>query len=169
MQAIEPVPHQPVLPPVVLWERFACPDAASSHSPRPGWTLPIASSPQAVVDVGLEVIGIVANHARDRHRGGRVESMRQPHRIMTRRSCWLWVLPVCLVIAVLSCGTADAADKTKVDRATKQVERGAKQVGRGNVGPGFKEMFTGIGNTIVEGAKFSGNTMGEFFKKAFGS
>jgi hypothetical protein len=69
----------------------------------------------------------------------------------------------------LSCGAAGAADKTKVDQATKQVERGAKQIGRGDVGPGFKEMFTGIGYTIVEGAKFSGNTIGEFFKKTFGS
>ena len=51
--------------------------------------------------------------------------------------------------------------------ATKQVEQGAKQIGRGDVGPGFKEMFTGIGYTIVEGAKFSGNTIGEFFKKTF--
>jgi hypothetical protein len=69
----------------------------------------------------------------------------------------------------LSCGASDAADKTKVDQATKQVEQGAKQIGRGDVGPGFKEMFTGIGYTIVEGAKFSGNTIGEFFKKTFGS
>jgi hypothetical protein len=30
-------------------------------------------------------------------------------------------------------------------------------------------MFTGIGHTIFEGAKFSGNTMDEFFKKSFGS
>jgi len=73
------------------------------------------------------------------------------------------------VAVALFCGTGGAADKTKVDRATKQVEQGAKQIGRGNVGPGFKEMFTGIGHTIVEGAKFSGNTMGEFFKKSFGS
>ena len=63
---------------------------------------------------------------------------------------------------------SDAADKTKVDQATKQVEQGAKQIGRGEVGPGFKEMFTGIGYTIVEGAKFTGETIGEFFKKAFG-
>jgi len=55
-----------------------------------------------------------------------------------------------------------------VDRATKQVEQGAKQIGQGKVGPGFKEMFTGIGHTIVEGAKFSGNTVGEFFKRTFG-
>ncbi|PYN50118.1 MAG: hypothetical protein DMD94_27360, partial [Candidatus Rokuibacteriota bacterium] len=64
---------------------------------------------------------------------------------------------------------AAAADKTKVDRATKQVEQGAKQIGQGKVGPGFKEMFTGIGRTIVEGATFSGNTMGEFFRKTFSS
>lgn len=81
----------------------------------------------------------------------------------------LRALPVCLVVVALSCGTAGAADKTKVDRATRHVEQGAKQIGHGKVGPGFKEMFTGIGHTIVEGAKFSGNTMGEFFKKSFGS
>jgi len=88
---------------------------------------------------------------------------------MTRRSRWLWVPPACLVVVALSCGTAGAAEKTKVDRATKQVEQGAKQIGQGKVGPGFKEMFTGIGHTIVEGAKFSGDTMGEYFKKTFGS
>jgi len=69
----------------------------------------------------------------------------------------------------LSGGAADAADQSKVDQATKRVEQGAKQIGQGEIGPGFKEMFTGIGYTIVEGAKFSGNTIGEFFKKAFGS
>jgi hypothetical protein len=56
-----------------------------------------------------------------------------------------------------------------VDQATRRVEQGAKQIGQGQVGPGFKEMFTGIGHTIVEGAKFSGETVGEFFKKVFGS
>jgi hypothetical protein len=30
-------------------------------------------------------------------------------------------------------------------------------------------MFSGIGHTVVEGAKYSGNTMGEFFKKTFRS
>ena len=87
---------------------------------------------------------------------------------MTRESRWLRAVPACLMVVALSCGTAGAADKTKVDRATKQVEQGAKQVGQGKVGPGFKEMFTGVGHTIVEGAKFSGNTMGEFFKNTFG-
>ena len=88
---------------------------------------------------------------------------------MTWRSRWLWVPPACLAVMALSCGAAAAADKTKVDRATKQVEQGAKQIGQGKVVPGFKEMFTGIGHTIVEGAKFSGNTMGEFFRKTFSS
>jgi hypothetical protein len=68
-----------------------------------------------------------------------------------------------LVAAALASGTADAADKTKVDRATKRVEHGAKQIGHGQIGPGFKEMFTGIGHTVVEGAKFSAANIKEFF------
>ena len=88
---------------------------------------------------------------------------------MGRRSRWVRIVQACLVIVVLSYGTAGAADKTKVDQATRRVEQGAKQIGQGKVGPGFKEMFTGMGHTIVEGAKFSGNTMGDFFKKTFGS
>ena len=63
----------------------------------------------------------------------------------------------------LSFGTADAADKTTVDQASKRVERGATQIGQGQVGPGFKDMFTGIGPTIAEGAKFSGAPIKEFF------
>jgi hypothetical protein len=73
------------------------------------------------------------------------------------------------VVVAVSSGVASAANKTKVDQATRRVEQGAKQIGQGKVGPGFKEMFTGIGHTIFEGAKFSGNTMDEFFKKSFGS
>ena len=88
---------------------------------------------------------------------------------MIRRTRWSWIVPALLVIAALSVGAVEAADKTKVDEATKRVEQGAKQIGDGKIGPGFKEMFTGIGHTIVEGAKFSGNTIGEFFKKTFGS
>jgi len=89
---------------------------------------------------------------------------------MRLRRRWLPIIaPACLVVTALSGGTVCAADKTKVDQATKQVDQGAKQIGQGKVGPGFKEMFTGIGHTIVEGAKFSGNTMGEFFKKTFSS
>ena len=70
-----------------------------------------------------------------------------------------------LVVLSLAGGPALAADRTKVDRATKRVERGAKQIGQGQMGPGFKEMFAGIGHTIVEGAKYSGKSIGEFFQK----
>ena len=88
---------------------------------------------------------------------------------MTQKRRWFWIVPAFLVIMPLSWGAAGAADKTKVDQATKRVEQGARQIGQGQVGPGFKEMFTGIGHTVVEGAKFSGQTIGEFFKKAFSS
>jgi hypothetical protein len=88
---------------------------------------------------------------------------------MARRPRWVTMSAACLVVVALSSGMADAADKTKVDEATRRVEEGARQIWQGDLGPGFKEMFAGIGHTIVEGAKFSGNTIGEFFKKTFGS
>jgi len=83
--------------------------------------------------------------------------------MVTRTRLSVWMAPGFLAALALSCGTAEAADKTKVDQATKRVERGAKQIGQGQVGPGFKEMFTGIGHTVVEGAKFSGENVKEFF------
>ena len=88
---------------------------------------------------------------------------------MTRHMRALRVAPAILAITVLSCGVAGAADKTKVDHATKQVEQGAKQIGAGSVGPGVKQTAKGIGNTVVEGAKFSGENIKEFFRKTFGS
>ena len=81
---------------------------------------------------------------------------------MRRKRHWFWITPVFLTLAI-SCGAAEAADKSKVDGATQRVERGAHQIGQGQIGPGFKEMFTGIGHTIVEGAKFSGENIKEFF------
>ena len=80
---------------------------------------------------------------------------------MRRRRRWL--IPSFLAVVAMSCGMADAADKSKVDGATKRVEKGARQIGDGQVGPGFKEMFAGVGHTIVEGAKFSGENIKEFF------
>ena len=82
---------------------------------------------------------------------------------MRQKHLWILMAAGFLAALTLSCGTAGAADKTKVDQATKRVERGAKQIGQGQVGPGFKEMFTGIGHTVVEGAKFSGENVKEFF------
>ena len=82
---------------------------------------------------------------------------------MMRKHRWLCIAPMFLAAVTMSMSTASAADKSKVDGATKRVEKGAKQIGQGQVGPGFKEMFTGIGHTIVEGAKFSGENLKEFF------
>ena len=84
---------------------------------------------------------------------------------MTGRRRWLYVAAGLLVGVALTAGAATAADKTKVDEATRRVEQGAKQIGQGQLGEGFKELFTGIGYTIVEGAKFSGETIAELFKK----
>ena len=87
---------------------------------------------------------------------------------MTWKARLWWIASAFCAVVVLSCGTAGAADKTKVDQATKQVEQGAKQIGQGNVGSGVKETAKGIGHTVVEGAKFSGENIKEFFKKTFG-
>jgi hypothetical protein len=45
----------------------------------------------------------------------------------------------------------------------QRVEQGAKQIGLGEVGLEFREMFSVIGHTVVEGAKFSGENMKELF------
>jgi hypothetical protein len=82
---------------------------------------------------------------------------------MLRKHRCFWITPAFFAVVALSCGAADAADKTKVDTATKRVEAGAKQIGQGQVGLGFREMFAGIGHTVVEGAKFSGQNIKEFF------
>ena len=82
---------------------------------------------------------------------------------MTQRLRWVFV-PAGLIVAVaLGFGAAGAADKTQVDQATQRVQQGAKQIGQGNVGTGVTETAKGIGNTVVEGAKFSGQTIKEFF------
>ena len=82
---------------------------------------------------------------------------------MTRKLRGWWLVPGLMLTTALAAGTADAADKSKVDRATQRVEQGAKQIGQGKVGEGVKETAKGIGNTVVEGAKFSGETIKEFF------
>ncbi len=82
---------------------------------------------------------------------------------MIRKRRWPCIALMFLAAVTMSIATASAADKSKVDGATKRVEKGAKEIGQGQVGPGFKEMFTGIGHTIVEGAKFSGENIKEFF------
>jgi hypothetical protein len=72
-----------------------------------------------------------------------------------------------LVVAGLSLGLvlsaighpAAAADDAKVKAATRRVERGGKMIGDGKVGAGLEETAKGVGDTVVEGAKFSGNKL----------
>jgi hypothetical protein len=82
---------------------------------------------------------------------------------MTPRSRWVAITVGASLAVALAAGSAAAADKTKVDQATRQVQQGARQIGQGEVGGGVKETAKGIGNTVVEGAKFSGRTIKEFF------
>ncbi len=79
---------------------------------------------------------------------------------------WSAVAPTILVILALSLAPALAADTTKVDAATKQVETGAKKIGDGKIGEGVEETAKGIGNTVVEGAKFTGEKLKEAGKAA---
>ena len=64
-------------------------------------------------------------------------------------------------LAGIGHGPARAADSTLVDAATLQVEQGAQQIGRGQVLVGAGELAKGIGKTIVEGAKFTGQKLTE--------
>src|SRR5712692_4030074 len=56
---------------------------------------------------------------------------------------------------------AMAADDAKVNAATRQVETGAKKIGQGKIGEGVEETAKGIGNTVVEGARFTGEKFRE--------
>jgi hypothetical protein len=72
------------------------------------------------------------------------------------------VVPVVMSAVLLAALPALAADESKVNAATQQVETGAKQVGQGEIGRGVEQTAKGVGNTVVEGAKFTG----EKFKDA---
>jgi hypothetical protein len=84
---------------------------------------------------------------------------------MTKRIRWMTGL-VGLAAALAFGGPALAADTTRVDKATKQVETGAKKIGDGKVGEGVEETAKGIGNTVVEGAKLTGEKFKEAGKAA---
>ena len=79
---------------------------------------------------------------------------------------WPGITLAILTILALGLTPALAADTTKVDAATKQVETGAKKIGDGKIGEGVEETAKGIGNTVVEGAKFTGEKFKEAAKAA---
>ena len=77
------------------------------------------------------------------------------------------------MISVLALGAivawalpAGAADESKVKSAAGQVESGAKKIGQGKLGDGVEETAKGIGHTVAEGAKFTGEKFKEAGKAA---
>ena len=73
-------------------------------------------------------------------------------------------LPLALVL--MSPLAASAADDSKVKEGTHQVESGAKEIGEGKVGQGAEDTAKGIGKTVEEGAKYSGEKIKESGKAA---
>jgi major membrane immunogen (membrane-anchored lipoprotein) len=69
------------------------------------------------------------------------------------------VIALALSMSLLACGFAMAADDSKVKNATNQVESGAKKIPDGKVGEGVAETAKGIGKTVSEGAKYSGEKL----------
>jgi hypothetical protein len=64
-------------------------------------------------------------------------------------------------LSLLASECAVAADESKVKSATSQVESGAKKIPDGKIGEGVEETAEGIGKTISEGAKYSGEKLKE--------
>ena len=77
-------------------------------------------------------------------------------------------LTTMLVLALIAVWAipAGAADDSKVKAATGQVRSGAKAIGEGKVGQGVEDTAKGVGNTVVEGAKYSGEKLKEAGKAA---
>jgi len=75
---------------------------------------------------------------------------------------------IAIAAAIITCvaGHGYAADDTKVKSATRQVEEGAKTIGDGKVGTGVEETAKGVGNTVVEGAKYTGDKLKESARAA---
>jgi len=73
------------------------------------------------------------------------------------------MLALLVIVGILAWSPlpAMAADDTKVNAATRQVETGAKKIGQGKIGEGVEETARGVGNTVVEGAKFTGEKFRE--------
>jgi hypothetical protein len=86
----------------------------------------------------------------------------QPKEVeMAPRHSSLIVTLIFSALAAIAPGPVQAADSARVDAATQQVELGAQQIGRGQVLVGAGELAKGIGNTFVEGAKFTGKKLAE--------
>ncbi len=77
-----------------------------------------------------------------------------------------FIIVLVFPISLLASGFVLAADDSKVKAATDQVERGAKKIPDGKIGEGVKETAKGIGNTVSEGAQYSGEKLKDAGKAA---
>jgi hypothetical protein len=64
------------------------------------------------------------------------------------------------LIAWMAAQVMAAAD-AKVRSATREVQAGAQKIGDGKVGDGVEQTAKGVGHTVVEGAKFTGEKLKE--------
>ena len=87
---------------------------------------------------------------------------------MTKRMRFLTLImaPAALAASLLAVSPAPAADDSKVKGATQQVETGAKKIGEGEVGKGVEQTAKGVGKTVEEGAKYTGEKFKEAGKAA---
>jgi len=74
--------------------------------------------------------------------------------------------PVVLSIVLATAIPARSADETKIRAATHRIVAGARMIGHGAVGKGIDETARGMGHTLVEGAKFTGEKFKEAGKAA---
>ena len=76
------------------------------------------------------------------------------------------IIAVAVSLALGLALPAWSADDSKVKAATGQLETGAKKIGHGQIGEGVEQTAKGIGNTVAEGAKYTGEKLTESGKAA---
>ena len=69
------------------------------------------------------------------------------------------VIVFALTFSLLAATSAIPADDTKVKEGMSQVESGAKKIPSSQIGDGVQETAKGVGTTVVEGAKYSGDKL----------
>jgi hypothetical protein len=74
-----------------------------------------------------------------------------------RRLCS--VIVIVAAFSLLLPTSAAPADDAKVKEGMSQVERGAKKIPSNQIGDGVQETAKGIGTTVSEGAKYSGEKL----------
>ena len=79
-----------------------------------------------------------------------------------------WMLGMVVALATVGAllSPVQAADDSKVKAATRQVETGGREIGAGEVGDGIADTAKGIGHTVAEGARYTGEKLKESARAA---